>query len=50
MATTIKNSREHTLEKTLLQSIKEVHLIQSGKLPKKSWKQLKAEITKEKQY
>jgi len=36
------------IEKALNQSVKEMRLMQSGKLPKKTWKELKTELQKEK--
>ena len=46
--TTIKNKnieeRYCTVEESLIQSLKEVKLMQSGLMPKKPWKQTKAEV------
>ncbi|HHV17071.1 MAG TPA: hypothetical protein GXX58_10980 [Gelria sp.] len=49
MPTTLNSVREYNLEKALNQGVKEMRLMQSGKLPKKTWKELKNELQKEKQ-
>ncbi len=49
MPTTLNSVREYNLEKALNQGVKEKRLMQSGKLPKKTWKELKNELQKEKQ-
>ena len=44
----LEKERKYILEDALKESVKEVHSIQSGKLPKKSWRELKTEIQKDK--
>ncbi|NLJ72186.1 MAG: hypothetical protein GX333_04130 [Syntrophomonadaceae bacterium] len=48
MATVLKDGYKYNLEKALNESVKEMRLIKSGKLPKKSWTELKTELQKDK--
>lgn len=48
MATMLKNDPKYNLEEAINEGIKEMRLIKSGKLPKKSWQELKSELQKDK--
>lgn len=48
MATMLKNDYKYNLEEAINEGIKEMRLIKSGKLPKKSWQELKSELQKDK--